>query len=119
MTTIFLASAIALTFLQAFDGWTTYQILKNGGRELNPIVKFLMDKLGRYPGLLVLKAAAAALAWVVALVPIADVKSPDVMSPDVARLVALGVMAAFYSWAAVNNWRVLQRQEARKEQPPQ
>ena len=41
--------------LQLGDIYTTYRILKCGGRELNPVVAKLMDKIGRLNGLLAIK----------------------------------------------------------------
>ena len=32
--------------LQVADWWTTVTILDKGGKELNPVLKYLMDKLG-------------------------------------------------------------------------
>lgn len=37
---------ILLALLQLGDWFTTRTILNNGGRELNPVVKFLIEKLG-------------------------------------------------------------------------
>lgn len=59
--------AILLTILQIFDGWTTYKIIKRGGKELNPIVRSLIERLGLYQGLLVAKGFAVALGWVLVL----------------------------------------------------
>ena len=61
--------ALALTALQLADGWTTWQVLRLGGRETNPAVRWLMERIGAYPALLLTKCFAAALAWVLALVP--------------------------------------------------
>ena len=44
-----------LLLLQYFDGLTTYRLLSGGGRELNPVVRFFLDRLGLLPGLLVVK----------------------------------------------------------------
>lgn len=94
--------AIVLTVLQAVDGWTTYQVLKMGGSESNPLVSRLMSKVGVYPALVVYKGAAAALSWALALMPIAH--------PDhyLIRLGAMLGLTALYVWVAFNNWCVLQ-----------
>jgi len=42
--------------LQAADVATTSRNLKAGGRELNPVSRFFMDKFGILPGLLLSKA---------------------------------------------------------------
>lgn len=57
---------IVFVCLSVCDVLTTLQILKKGGRELNPIMKWAMDKLGTLPGLLlpkviVLSGAVAAM----------------------------------------------------------
>lgn len=46
---------ILLVICQLLDIWSTYNILKLGGRELNPVMKFIMDKLGLLPGLILFK----------------------------------------------------------------
>lgn len=38
--------AILLTVLNIFDFYSTYKILRAGGNELNPIMNFLIQKLG-------------------------------------------------------------------------
>lgn len=58
---IFLSAVLAL--FQLIDGWTTYQIIKRGrGFEANPVVQWLIERLGLYFGLLVAKS------WVVGIV---------------------------------------------------
>ncbi len=37
---------VLFCLIQLFDAWTTLAILKKGGRELNPVVKSLIDHLG-------------------------------------------------------------------------
>jgi len=91
--------AIALTVLQAFDGWTTYQGLKHPSiYETNPRVQWLMDKIGKYWGLFAAKAFATACVWIVALVPI----------DEDYRLIALAILAAYYANVVMNNWDNLQ-----------
>ena len=89
--------AAALTVLQVFDGWTTYKILRLGGRELNPVVKWLMDRIGEYEALVVFKAAAILLVWVIALNPI-----------DITPFL-LTAVALFYGFVAAHNYGVLSR----------
>ncbi len=89
--------AAALTVLQAFDGWTTYKILRLGGRELNPIVKWLMDRIGEYEALVVFKTMAIALVWVIAL-------NPTVLTPYI-----LGALCLLYGFVIKNNYDVLSR----------
>ena len=35
-----------LLALQVLDGWTTYRLLANGGRELNPLMRYAIERLG-------------------------------------------------------------------------
>lgn len=88
--------ATLLTLLQLFDGWTTYQILvKHGGREKNPVMVWLFEMVGNvYGGLLLTKAFAIVLIWVLYLN---------------APFYVLLVLAIAYLWVAVNNWKVLKR----------
>jgi hypothetical protein len=66
-------------------------VLVAGGRELNPIVRALIDRLGVLPGLLLAKAAVAVIAGVFIL------EQP----------LALLLIAALYTWVVVHNWRQL------------
>lgn len=51
--------------LQAADIALTALVLRNGGRELNPIMHWFMDRLGMIPGLAVPKLfALAVVAWI-------------------------------------------------------
>ena len=50
-----LALLILFGFLQVADGYTTYKLLSNGGRELNPVMRWVMDKLGMVQGLVLMK----------------------------------------------------------------
>lgn len=55
---------IALLALQLVDYATTLYILKNGGRELNPLLARLFRTIGPQAGLLIAKAAlVVGLAW--------------------------------------------------------
>ena len=50
--------------LQVADSVLTVLVINGGGRELNPVMRWLMDRLGVAPALAVAKAAAIAyLAW--------------------------------------------------------
>jgi len=53
--------------LYVVDGWTTYQLRKRGGRELNPVLAALIARIGPYAALMIAKGAAvAALLWAAA-----------------------------------------------------
>lgn len=105
--------AALLTALQVFDGWTTYHILKRGGGEKWPPMKWLMTQLERMLGrmkavywtLVLTKGGASALAWFLALVPIAHPSGEGI------RLGLLLALAVGYGAVAVNNWRVFKDME--------
>ena len=73
--------------LNVIDVISTYLAIKQyGGREANPIVKWLMDRLGLIGGILAIKVAA--------LSPLFLIPFPDWL---------LGVLIGWYSFVAVNN----------------
>jgi hypothetical protein len=53
----------AFFILQMGDYVTTLEILKRGGRELNPVMKWLMDNIGVNPALFFSKAVLIGLVW--------------------------------------------------------
>ena len=57
---IYMALALFIA-LQVADIITTLLILRDGGRELNPVVKWFIDRLGPVAGLLVIKLLACAI----------------------------------------------------------
>lgn len=85
---------LLLAFLQFGDAWTTMRILKEGGRELNPVMNFLFGKLGILPTFIVMKTlvvlafAYANIWW------------------------ATAGMCVFYSWVVWNNWKQIKKTEA-------
>lgn len=56
ITAIAVLLYVWLAVLQIFDAWLTHQILLRGGRELNPLMRWAIQKAGVLPGLLVPKA---------------------------------------------------------------
>lgn len=58
-----LVLAIALGTLQALDALLTLKALQLGGREVNPILAWLFDRLGPRPALLLVKGGVMALIW--------------------------------------------------------
>ena len=56
-----IALLILFGALQIADGYTTYKILSAGGKELNPFMRLIMDKLGMVQGLVLMKLLAVAL----------------------------------------------------------
>lgn len=52
---------LLLFALQIADAWTTIVILRRGGRELNPLLCRLMDRIGPLPALLASKLAVTGI----------------------------------------------------------
>lgn len=80
-----------LASLQVADAYLTWRVLDNGGREMNPLVRILMDRLGVVAGLVVAKLALLILAafW------LAD------------HLVLMLVLIGLYAWVVMHNWKEL------------
>lgn len=55
MTPIYIIATIILLVLQFADAWTTHRILSRGGKELNGVVRFFINKFGLLNGLLIAK----------------------------------------------------------------
>lgn len=90
---IFLAVMI---LLQIVDAWTTYDALRAGGYEANPIMRSLMEKIGLREALWVAKLLF--LAYLVFL-PITDATQ---------QWLAIAV----YVGVAINNFRTLRKLKA-------
>ena len=61
---------VILLILQALDGATTYYgITKAGAQELNPAVKWAMDKVGLVPAIALMKAAVCLVLLLIVLPP--------------------------------------------------
>ena len=56
-----------LILLQIVDVFTTRRILLAGGRELNPVMRWLVRKLGLMPSLITSKAAVFAACYFILL----------------------------------------------------
>lgn len=81
-----------LVALQLADTWTTWRVIHAGGREANPLMAMLIDKLGFWPAFLGMKGLLIWLAWL-----------------TVETVVPL-LLCALYVIVVVNNLRVLRRQ---------
>ena len=90
--TLLAALLAAYLALQIFDGWTTWQVLKHGGVEKNPLVRALIDALGKTPGLVVVKVIGALLGLYMAYS---------------GQVEALAVLTAVYFGVVVWNLKVL------------
>lgn len=77
--------------LQVLDGLTTMRALRAGGRERNPVVAWLIDKLG-FVGLWAAKAAVAAVAYAAYVI---DAPYTDL---------CLAALAALYLIVVYKNW---------------
>lgn len=97
--TLLTALLAAYFALQVFDGWTTWQVLKHGGVEKNPLVRALIDALGKTPGLVVAKVIGALLGLYMAYF---------------GQVEALAVLTAVYFGVVVWNLKVLKRVRADK-----
>ena len=62
---IVLILLIIFTVLQILDVYTTYKILSNGGRELNPLVRWVIEKVGLVLGISSLKVILVACLTVI------------------------------------------------------
>lgn len=58
---------LVFILLQIADFLTTVWILNRDGRELNPVINWVMNKLGIIPALLVVKSIAVFAVWLVDL----------------------------------------------------
>ena len=83
-----------IVILQLLDIISTLRAFRAGAIEGNPIVAWIIDKLGVIPGLVVAKAAT--LAGVLAVM---------IIAPPPLPLILLLVVAAVYAWFVVRNFR--------------
>ena len=102
MTFLYVLAA-ALTLLQAFDGWTTYKIVQRGGLEKNGAVAALIERIGLYPALVLVKGSAAALGWLLVFAPVVDELTAMLRASLVIGL------AVLYGWVAWHNWNVYRK----------
>ncbi len=91
---------VVLALLQILDIYTTYNILKLGGRELNPILNKLFDKVGVIPGLIVPKSIYIGILMYYYLVNSTSMQS-------FGWLVSLTVIVLIYIGVVFNNFKVL------------
>jgi hypothetical protein len=86
--------------LQVADAYLTWRLLTNGGRELNPIVRILMERLGIVAGLALTKLALLAVTalW------LAD------------HFVLMLLLAGLYTWVVRHNWKQLAGASARRRE---
>ena len=84
--------------LQLADGVSTHVLLARGHREANPVMAWLMDRIGVLPALLLAKGASIGVAlWSASLYDAQHV------------LPALVFLCTFYVYVVYNNVRLLVR----------
>ena len=96
------AALLILALLQPLDWWTTYTVINQGGRELNPVMIWIRRCLGSYgfngswSWLTLTKGGVmiACLLGVAYLGPVSDIVS-----------YALWVVAAAQAYVCWHNWR--------------
>ena len=90
MATQSLIDILFLTFvaLQIADAVTTVKILIKGGRELNPVMRWIFDRLGAFNGLAITKAGIILLFYSV---------------KDVMPIWAYVLMIGIYSYVVAHN----------------
>ena len=91
------ALIILFGLLQIADIATTIRALDRGARELNPVVRWFMARMGTLPGLVALKGAGGAA--VVAGVLFAHAYAPTV------AIIAMSLICAAYAYVVIHNWR--------------
>ena len=84
---------VLVVALQAADAFLTWRVLRAGGRELNPAVRFLITHLGTVPGLVAFKLFLVVMAWLYLR----------------EQLLVLLAIAALYACVVRHNWNQLQR----------
>ena len=80
--------------LQVVDFVSTYLIINKGGKEVNPVVRFLINKFSLFGGLVIAKSIGVAI--VLYLYSLSSV-------------VGLSIMAVFFQLIAINNIKVYLR----------
>lgn len=82
---------ILFAALQAADAYTTYRVLSQGGRELNPIMSKAFEAFGHLPALFVIKGAAIGAIWY-----IHDMQYADYV---------IAALCVFYAGIVWHNWK--------------
>ena len=81
--------------LNIVDIVTTYTILKNGGKEVNPIIKKIIDALGVVWGLVIVKGCVLILLFTVTLI----------IGIHWLLYVAYILIIVLYGWVIVHNFK--------------
>ena len=79
--------------LQFLDGLTTHLVIRRGGREVNPVVLWVMRRIGTAPALVLLKALGIACGVVL------------YTFADSGGVYALAILTAAYAAVVINNYK--------------
>ena len=90
-----------LVALASADGLTTYKIIQAGGYEKNPVVRWLIEKMGLVPALVWSRLAVFAAGYLLTL-PVAGWYGAAI----------LAVLCAAFGWTVKNNLAVMKRQKS-------
>ncbi len=99
---MFTAGLVVLALLQILDVWTTNIVLGNGGREDNPALKWIMDKLGEEWWIGKLGIAGAAIC-ILAMV-----------GPQLLSWIVLAGLIGAYGFVVKHNYDVSKRQKKKR-----
>lgn len=98
MTTLATILFALLAALQIGDWITTARVLRRpGGRERNPLVRWLMERISLHPALALKAGLVTAIGWV-----LAAVATPPAIAHGL-----LAALCAFYAWVCFHNWRLV------------
>lgn len=101
ITLALIVLVVAFCVLQVVDGLTTWAILEDGGRELNPLVAWSIEHMGRLPGIVLAKACAIAAALLIAWSAIGNGASASVV------MIVLLLLDALYAVIVYRNIELL------------
>ena len=87
---------LIFVILQILDIYTTRKILLSGGRELNPVMNFIMLKLGVDPGLILAKVII--VVFVCSLILFVNIDH-----------IIFGLVNLGYALVIINNFNVLKK----------
>jgi len=85
---------IVFVLLQAADAVTTTIVLDKGGREANPIMRWLFDKIEVIPTFIIMKGIVIAVFWAYA---------------ETIPVWMWLAMIGFYGWVVYNNLGVIEK----------
>ena len=82
-----------IIILQLLDAWTTFRVLEQGGREMNPLLAWAMSGIGVTLALVIAKGTAIA-AFIIAYL----------LAPATVFMVMAAGIAVVYAWVVWHNW---------------